>query len=131
MGRAVIYLDTNIIIRFVEGDDAVRAPLASRLHGAGPFATSRLSRLECRCRPLRLADDQLLAKYEAFFAGHELTIAEVTAAVIEKATELRAQHNIRTPDAIHLATAIVLHADAFLTGDRDLARCSAVPVEII
>lgn len=127
----MIYLDANIIIRLLEGDPAARRPVEERLRGATALMTSRLSRLECRCRPLREGNQELLNLYDGFFAGRELTLAELTADVVERATELRARLNLRTPDALHLASASVFGATAFLTGDRALARCTVVSVEIV
>jgi predicted nucleic acid-binding protein len=56
---------------------------------------------------------------------------DVGADVIEQATELRARHNFRSPDAIHLASALLHKADVFLTGDRNLQRCPGLTVEIL
>ena len=131
----MIYVDANIVIRLIEGDDPTRAPLEARLlplRGTGRFMlTSRLTLLECRVKPLRVNDAALLALYDAFFAGSEVEILEITAAVVEKATEVRASLNVKTPDAIHLATAIISGATAFLTGDRGLVRCTEVSVEVL
>jgi predicted nucleic acid-binding protein len=131
----VIYADANVIIRLIEGDAVTRAPIEARLlplRGTGRFLlTSRLSLLECRCKPLRAGDAPLLALYDAFFASAEVTLAEIGAAVIARATEYRAHLNVRTPDAIHLATAFVEGATAFLTGDRALTRCTDVTVEVL
>jgi predicted nucleic acid-binding protein len=131
----VIYADANVIIRLIEGDSATRAPLEARLaplRGTGRFLlTSRLSRLECRVKPLRSGDSALLALFDAFFAGAEVALLDVTEPVLEKATEIRAALNLKTPDAIHLASAILAGATAFLTGDRNLARCTEVSVEIL
>jgi predicted nucleic acid-binding protein len=131
----MIYADANVLIRLLEGTPAVRAPLEARLlplRGTGRFlATSRLSRLECRCKPLRAGDTVLLALYEALFHGPEIQLVEITADIVEKATELRSNLNLKTPDAIHLASAILSKAAAFLTGDKTLARCGEVPVEIL
>jgi len=44
---------------------------------------------------------------------------------------LRSRHRFKTPDAIHLATAIEEHADVFLTGDDDLKRCTDVKIEVL
>jgi predicted nucleic acid-binding protein len=93
--------------------------------------TSRLTRLECRSKPLRAGDRATLAQYDVFFAGVELVLAEVSAAVVERATDLRARYNLKTPDALHYATAVEVGATAFLTGDRALSRCSEVPVEVL
>ena len=123
------------MIRLVEGDAATRAPLTTWLAAClgvpGSLITSRLTRLECRSKPLQVGDLATLAQFDVFFAGVELILAEVSPMVIERATELRARHNLKTPDAIHYATAIVGGATVFLTGDRALARCSEVAVEVL
>jgi predicted nucleic acid-binding protein len=123
------------VIRLVEGDAAARAPLVARLAPALGVArslvTSRLTRLECRSKPLRAGDRATLAQFDVFFAGVELVVAELSAAVVERATELRALYNLKTPDALHYATAVEVGATVFLTGDRALARCSEVPVEVL
>lgn len=135
MGRPLIYLDANIVIRLVEGDAATRAPLVARLAAslgvAGSLVTSRLSRLECRSNPLRAGDLATVAQFDVFFAGVELVVAELSAAVVERATELRAKYNLKTPDALHYATAIEFGAAVFLTGDQGLSRCSEMPVEML
>jgi len=131
----VIYADANVIIRLLEGDATTRAPIEARLlplRGTGRFlCTSRLTRLECRVKPLRHGDTALLALYDAVFTSAEIALLDISEPVLEKATELRAHLNVKTPDAIHLASAIVGGAVAFLTGDRNLARCTEVPVEIL
>ena len=99
-----------MVIRLVEGDSATRTPLAALLAASlgvpGSLVTSRLTRLECRSKPLRGGDLATLAQFEVFFAGVELVIVELGRAVVERATELRAQYNLKTPDAIHYATAV-------------------------
>ena len=131
----MIYADANVIIRLLEGDAATRAPLEARLlpfrNTVGFLSTSRLSWLECRVKPLRANDLKLLALYDAFFSSVEVEVLELTRAVVEKATALRANLNVKTPDALHLATAIVTAATAFLTGDKALARCTEIPVEVL
>ena len=119
----------------VEGDAATRAPLEARLARSlglpGSLVTSRLSRLECRSKPLRAGDVATLAQFDVFFAGVEVVMPDVSAAVVERATELRAKYNLKTPDALHYATAMEVGATVFLTGDRALSRCSEVPVEVL
>jgi predicted nucleic acid-binding protein len=131
----VIYVDANVIIRLIEGDPAARAPLEARLlpfrGTAGFLLTSRLSWLECRIKPQRANDAKLLALYDAFFASVEVEVLELSRAVVEKATDLRAELHVKTPDALHLATAILAGATAFLTGDKGLTRCSEAYVEVV
>ena len=82
-------------------------------------------------RPVRDNDEKLLAAYERFFDTDRLEIVEISSEVIVAATALRARYGFKTPDAIHLASAIEEKVDLFLTGDASLARCSDVPVEIL
>jgi uncharacterized protein len=131
-----LYLDANVIIYAIEGIAPYHAAVVARIAQAqaspgGMVLTSRLSRLECRVKPLRNADASLLAGYDEFFAHPRLTIADIHPDTIERATELRARYNFKTPDAIHLATAIQLQADTFLTGDATLSRCAEVKVEVL
>jgi len=44
---------------------------------------------------------------------------------------LRAGYGFKTPDAIHLASAIEAKAGIFLTGDGALARCTELAVEVL
>jgi predicted nucleic acid-binding protein len=131
----VIYADANVIIRLIEGDAPARYGLEARLlplRGTGRFLlTSQLSRLECRTKPMRDGDKSLLTLYDSFFASAEVEVLPLTTAVVDKATEIRALLNVKTPDALHLSTAILWCASAFLTGDKALERCKMIPVEIL
>jgi len=135
MGGPLIYLDTNVVIRLVEGDAPTREPLTTRLASflgvPGSLVTSRLTRLECRSKPLRAKDIETLSQFDAFFTGIELVVAEVSAAVVERATEIRARYNLTTPDARRYATALESESTVFLTGDHALARCSEISVEVL
>ena len=131
-----VYLDANSIIYLVEAVDPFHAAVSAKLlshrtNSNSRIITSRLSRLECRIQPLRNADTPLLAKYTDFFSMERLIMSEITAGVIERATDVRVRYNFKTPDAIHLATAIEEQADLFLTGDKALARCDEVNVEVL
>lgn len=130
-----LYLDANPIIYSIEGVPEFRTASLAWIEEAeaagGAVITSRLSRLECRVRPLRDGNTELLARFEGFFAREGLELAEITAEVVEAATALRAAHGFRPPDAIHLTTAILAKADVFLTGDRNLARCPGLKVEVL
>ncbi len=129
-----LYLDASSIIYRMEGDDEFRRPTTQRVleHLKDPEAkllTSRLSRLECRVKPLRDGDTVRLAEYDEFFDAERLDLVELTANVIECATARRSQHGFKTADALHLAAAF--SAEAVLTGDPAWQRCSEVAVEVV
>jgi predicted nucleic acid-binding protein len=101
-----LYLYANPIIYSIEGVPDFRAAALAWIEQAegtaGAVITSRLSRLECRVRPLRKGNKQLLARFEGSVAREGLELAEITADVMETATALRAAHGFRAPDAIPL-----------------------------
>ncbi|MDP2625776.1 MAG: hypothetical protein Q8Q58_02570, partial [Candidatus Rokubacteria bacterium] len=62
----------------IEASSPFHAAVVARVarYRAAPesrIVTSRLSRLECRTRPLREADSRLLAAYDEFFGARRLT----------------------------------------------------------
>jgi predicted nucleic acid-binding protein len=109
------------VIYAFEYSTAVRTSVIERVVQAclapgGMVVTSRLTRLECRVKPLRNRDAVLLAHYDSFFSLAKLGLVEVSADVLEAATQLRADHAFKSPDAIHLASALYVGASHFLTG---------------
>jgi predicted nucleic acid-binding protein len=132
----ILYLDANAIIYSVEGRPGLRAAALRWIEeieasAEGVMVTSRLSLLECRVKPLRERNHERLARIDGFFVREKLVLAEVTASVVERATEIRATHGFRTPDALHMATAILEGSDVFLTGDANLAKCPGLRVEVL
>jgi predicted nucleic acid-binding protein len=126
------YLDACCLIYLTEGEPTWRAAVEAQLRALPPatgLVTSRISRLECRSKPLRDGDLALLARHDAVF--ERVRLVEVTAAIVEQATELRAKYRFRSPDAIHVATAIHEGATVFLTGDVALARCTEISVTVL
>jgi predicted nucleic acid-binding protein len=48
-----------------------------------------------------------------------------------RAAQLRADLNLKTPDALHLAAAIEAGCDRVLTNDNRLSKCTDIPVEVL
>ena len=71
----------------------------------------------------------MLALYDAFACSARSD--RLTSGVIDRATALRARYGFKTPDALHHACAIDAGADAFVTGDANLARCWENAVEVM
>lgn len=131
----IVFLDTNIVIYFVElpagfGPRA-RRHLANRHAGGDTFAVSDLVRLECRVLPIRNNDQPLLSKYDQFFNSSDLRLLPLTSTVCERATTIRAALNFGLADSIQLAAAIVHGCDRFLTADARLQRCTDIPVDLL
>jgi len=69
----------------------------------------------------KLEDD--LAGYEDFITGSGIfTVVDVTREIARTAAKIRAQFNLKAPDAIHIASAIESGARKFITVDRRIPR---------
>jgi uncharacterized protein len=131
MSGVDVYLDACCFIYAVEGEPCWRNAVLEKLrvHAQSNLLTSTLSRLECRTQALRNNDTALLRSYEHIFANVQLV--DVSAQIIERATKIRAQYGLKTPDAIHIATALEQQATIFLTADQAFTRCQEITVELL
>lgn len=132
-----LFLDACIVIYWVEARDPFHARLMAFLHGLrrehpeACFAASRLSWLECMVKPLRDQDDALVNDYRSFFDSAQLEVVELTRQVIERAADLRAEHRLKTPDALQVACAFDLAGEVlFLTNDQHFGSLPGLHVEI-
>lgn len=57
-------------------------------------------------------------------------LVQVTSAVSDVAARLRAEHNLRTPDALHVATALNEGVGWLVTNDRRLQRVEAEGIRV-
>ena len=79
---------------------------------------SVLARMEVLVVPKRHGRDDLCREYRHFFEGFpHLRVPVIDERIVEIASDLRARGSLRTPDALHLATARANGASAFLTED--------------
>lgn len=132
-----LFLDACAIIYLIESQEQLgrktRFLVTQALENKAQLVISRLSFLECRVLPLKQKDDDLLLRYNEFFNLPSLQIVELTADVINLATDLRANYpsSLRTPDALQLACALKANADKFLTGDKKLASIQEIEVLVV
>lgn len=127
-----IYLDTAPVIYSVEHIAPYHITVDSRLQAAGAqLFASELTRLECRVKPVKDANVELLAEYDAFLREAVDEIVGLSTAVMERATHIRASYGFRTPDSIHLAAALEAACEVFFTNDHHLNRFTEVVVETV
>jgi uncharacterized protein len=82
------------------------------------FVVSELVRMESRVGALRKRNSALDASFEQFFAEHPPV--QLGTSVFGRATLLRAESRLATPDALHVACAIEERCDEFWTNDPRL-----------
>ncbi|MBF0137221.1 MAG: type II toxin-antitoxin system VapC family toxin [Magnetococcales bacterium] len=103
--NGLVYLDTCIVIYLVERHPAYFYRLAERMLGTERcFCHSMLVEPECLVMPLRLGRNNLVEKYHDFFLGS--ICLPMQDSMFLHAAELRAHHGLKTPDALHLASAM-------------------------
>jgi predicted nucleic acid-binding protein len=129
----VVYLDTAPLVYFIEGHSIYQPVLASLFDfndkGGFSFITSAITLLEVLVKPLREEQAGVARIYrDVLTTAPGIEILDFTAAIAEKAAGLRARYNLRTPDAIQLATSIEAGADYFLTNDHRLKVVSETTV---
>jgi predicted nucleic acid-binding protein len=91
--------------------------------------TSNISLLEVMVHPFRIGDNKLAGEYRDILMNSEgLKTYSIDIEISENAARLRAKYNIRTPDALQIATAITGNADIFLTNDQTLKKISEIKV---
>jgi predicted nucleic acid-binding protein len=89
--------------------------------------TSELTILESLVAPLRSGDTLRQAEFDAFFASGAVDVVPISRAILSEAARLRAATaRLRTPDAIHAATALQTGCSTFLTNDASLRNIPGV-----
>ncbi len=127
-----LYLDSAPIIYLIEQSPRYAAAVDELVQNpTTQIITSELARLECRVKPLRDANTELLADYDQVVAEVATEIVPLSRAVVDRATEIRANYGFRTPDALHLAAAVLFSCDQFLTNDGRLDRYEAITVTLV
>lgn len=127
-----IYLDTAPVIYAVEQVRDLAVVVDNRLNTPDAvLVASDLTRMECRVKPLKDGNTELLADYDDFFEGAVAEIVTLSRSVMDRATEIRARYSYKTPDAIHLAAALEAGCDVFLTSDHALDRFEGIAVEVV
>ena len=131
----LIFLDTNVVIYLIEQPPVWGPRASARIAvirgGKDRMAVSDLVRLECRVKPLALGDALVLADFDAFFASADVQVHNLTTAVCDRATTIRASYRYQLADALNLATAVEASCDVFLTNDNRLSGFPDITVEIL
>ena len=109
--------------------DKMRAILQRAVDEQISIMASTITLTECLTKPLRDNDTALITAYNAMLRStRRVRLVSVDSTVAGRAADLRARYNLRPPDALHIATALVAGCDAFLTNDLRLKRVTEVRV---
>jgi predicted nucleic acid-binding protein len=94
--------------------------------------SSSLLLTEVLVKPLRDKDSDLVSSYQKILQNSQnFYLVNLTPTIAYQTAELRANYNIKPPDAVHIATAIESGCQAFLTNDRGIARVKEIEILIL
>lgn len=127
---ALVLMDSAPIVYFLEKHpkfSPIFRPLF-RAHAAGrvQFAVTTISIAEVLTGPLQAGDEALAERYRAVLESWQ--VVALNSDIAENAARLRASLRLKLPDAVQVASALAINADALVTHDRDFARVRALRV---
>lgn len=80
-------------------------------------------------QPIRLNRKDLVERYKHILtASLNIEIFDIDIAVAREAAQIKADYNLKTPDAIQIASGILNTSTIFLTNDIDLKRVKEIEV---
>lgn len=129
-------LDTSPFIYFVERNplyvDIMREIFKRVTNGDFEAFSSVITLTEVLIQPLRQNNQTLADEYrDLLYNGVNFKILPLISSTAESAADLRARYNLRTPDALQIATALENGCDAFLCNDKDLKRIAELKILIL
>ncbi|AMS31450.1 hypothetical protein AEM42_01800 [Betaproteobacteria bacterium UKL13-2] len=129
---ALVLVDSAPIIYTLEANAKFSkrfAPLFER-HAAGEilFAVSTVTFAEVLTGPLAKGEEALAKRYRAVLEAWQ--VVDFTSDIAESAARIRGTYGLKLPDAIQVASALAINADALVTHDRDFSRVRGLQVLI-
>lgn len=124
LNRKHVYFDACIVIYLVERAKGFVEPVEAAIAVESDIQVciSPLVQMECMVGVLKRQDQELRHAYEQFFAA--CVMLDIRADTFLLASEVRAQYGIKTPDALHLATAMQHGCGQFWTNDDRLNKAA-------
>lgn len=131
-----IYVDSNIFIYLIDGDDDTRRRALSALEefdrqNANMF-TSELTIAECTIAPIRDQRTDIVTAFHGLLEDPKIVeLMAITRDTLGLAANMAARLRLKLPDAIHVATVEALSCGVFLTNDRGIRAPTGIEIRHI
>ena len=131
-----VYLDANGFIYSIERIDPYRSLLDTLWLTVSTWkvkvVTSELTLLEVLVKPLKVGDATTATLFRTVLKHTpDVQMLPITESVLEAAANLRATLGLKTPDAIHVATALLNNSTLFVTNDSAFRRVTDLNVTVL
>lgn len=94
--------------------------------------TSELTLLEVLVKSLKVGNSALVTSFRTILRqSSDVQMVPITQDVLEEAANLRATLSLKTPDALHAATALSYGCTLFVTNDSGFRRVAHLPVTVL
>lgn len=131
----LIYIDASSLIYSVERVEPYRTllePMWQAVQNGNLTAVSSpILVVEALVKPLRDGNREIELQYRELFASNAVRLLDASYQVFEDAARLRADTGLKTPDALHAATAMRAGCALFITNDSDFRRVQETPVVVL
>lgn len=130
----VLFLYTAPLIYFMENSNPDYTKIMREFFKqayALPFqpTTSTITVTEILVKPYKKGRSDLIEKFKSAIVNSKtIKICNIDSEPANKAAELRANHNLKTPDALQIAAALNNKCDFFITNDFELSRINEIEV---
>ncbi len=136
IGIQTLRIDTSPFIYLVEKhptyEERVVAIFGQVGIGRVQVITSMLTLTEVLIMPFAKKQLHYVHEYREMLLNTQSILSiEVDKKIAERAAELRAKYGFKTPDALHVATALETGCQAFLTNDMGLKRVNEIRVLVL
>ena len=131
----LIYIDASGLIYSMERVEPYRTLLEPMWQEAQDgnitIVSSPLIVIEALVKPLRDGNTEIESQYRELFVSNAVRLLDASYQVFEDAASIRAETGLKTPDAIHAATAIRAECTLFVTNDTDFRRVQELPIVVL
>ena len=131
----LVYLDASGLIYSVERVEPYRTLLEPMWREAQDgnltIVSSPVLVIEALVKPMRDGNTEIELQYRELFASNAVRLLDASYQVFEDAARLRADTGLKTPDALHVATALRAGCALFITNDTDFRRVQGLPVVVL
>ncbi len=127
--NALLLVDSAPIIYILESSEFAPRfePLFLR-HARGELrlAVTTVTIAEVLTGPLKAGEEALAKRYRAVLEAW--LVVDLNSDIAESAARLRGKYGLKLPDAIQLASALAINADALVTHDRDFSKVRGIRI---
>jgi len=132
-----IFIDTAPIIYYIEAHSQfgpVTKEIFQTFHSGKSMAfTSVITITEVLPKPIKIGNMELAIRFMEFLKyGKNFELIEISSDIAEKAGNIRGYYtDLRTMDAIQIATALDIGAEVFITNDTKLKQIKDIRVLVL